>query len=114
MWGSDRGLPLQTPERFATTIALVRTASRIGGVGCQLRLPTRAAALQRKIRRDDLPSQRERLAGCCRRPTEASPGDWLHRHRHGPFLPLPGGPSLQRRQAKERLHRNFQGYTTGG
>jgi oxygen-independent coproporphyrinogen-3 oxidase len=105
------GLPLQTPERFSRTLELVRELrpDRISLFSFAY-LPAQLP-LQRKIAADDLPSQRERLRML----------DLAH------TLLLAAGydaigmdhyaladDSLAVAAREGRLHRNFQGYTTGG
>jgi oxygen-independent coproporphyrinogen-3 oxidase len=105
------GLPLQTPERFRRTLELVRELrpDRISLFSFAY-LPAQLP-LQRKIAADDLPSQRERLR--------------MLDDAHG-FLLAAGyeaigmdhyalaADSLAVAARQGRLHRNFQGYTTGG
>lgn len=105
------GLPLQTPERFATTIALVEElqpdrVSLFSFAYLPGQLP-----LQRKIAADDLPSQRERLR-MLQGAYEAFTSDGYIAIGMDHFA-LPGD-SLAAAAGQGRLHRNFQGYTTGG
>ncbi len=105
------GLPLQTPERFAATIALVRElrpdrVSLFSFAYLPKQLP-----LQRRIAADDLPSQRERLTmlrQACAQFTGAG-YDAIGMDHYALQ-----DDSLAVAAREGRLHRNFQGYTTGG
>ncbi|MCP9827097.1 oxygen-independent coproporphyrinogen III oxidase [Synechococcus sp. L2F] len=105
------GLPLQTPDRFAATIALVEElrpdrVSLFSFAYLPEQLP-----LQRKIAADDLPSQRERV--------QMLQGAYDAFTSHGydaigmDHFAL-AEDSLAVAARAGRLHRNFQGYTTGG
>ncbi len=105
------GLPLQTPERFATTIDLVRQLRPDRVSLFSFAYLPRQLPLQRKIAADDLPSQGERLR--------------MLRHAYDTFSGAGYDPigmdhfalksdSLALAARQRRLHRNFQGYTTGG
>ena len=105
------GLPLQTPERFRTTLELVRELrpDRISLFSFAY-LPEQLP-MQRKIRAEELPSQRQRLAML----------EEAHRLLTGSGWEAIGmdhyalsGDSLAVAARQGRLHRNFQGYTTGG
>ena len=105
------GLPLQTPDRFRTTLELVQELrpDRISLFSFAY-LPEQLP-LQRKIAADDLPSQRERIVMLedaqrllCSGGYEAIGMD------HYALT----GDSLAAAARSGRLHRNFQGYTTGG
>jgi oxygen-independent coproporphyrinogen-3 oxidase len=105
------GLPLQTPERFRATLELVQELrpDRISLFSFAY-LPEQLP-LQRKIAADDLPSPRERItmlqdAQCllCSSGYEAIGMDHY----------ALAGDSLALASRQGRLHRNFQGYTTGG
>ncbi|MCT0219833.1 oxygen-independent coproporphyrinogen III oxidase [Synechococcus sp. CS-1329] len=105
------GLPLQTPERFAATIALVQElrperVSLFSFAYLPEQLP-----LQRKIAADDLPSQRERIRMLqhAYASLTASGYDAIGMDH---FALSSDSLALAARQG--RLHRNFQGYTTGG
>jgi oxygen-independent coproporphyrinogen III oxidase len=105
------GLPLQTPERFRTTLDLVRELrpDRISLFSFAY-LPEQLP-LQRRIAAEDLPSQRERLAmlhGANRLLSEAGYDAIGMDH----YALHDDGLAIAARQG--RLHRNFQGYTTGG
>ncbi|MCX5930692.1 MAG: oxygen-independent coproporphyrinogen III oxidase, partial [Cyanobacteria bacterium] len=105
------GLPLQTPERFASTIALVRElrpdrVSLFSFAYLPEQLP-----LQRKIAADDLPSQRERIR-MLQHAFTAFTGDGYDAIGMDHFALSSDSLAVAARQ--ERLHRNFQGYTTGG
>ncbi len=105
------GLPLQTPERFRTTLELVQELrpDRISLFSFAY-LPEQLP-LQRKIAADDLPSPRERITMLqdaqrllCSSGYEAIGMDHY----------ALAGDSLALASRQGRLHRNFQGYTTGG
>jgi oxygen-independent coproporphyrinogen-3 oxidase len=105
------GLPLQTPERFRTTLELVRELrpDRISLFSFAY-LPE-LLPLQRKIAADDLPSQRERITML-----KAS-NQLLTAHGYdaiGMDHYALSGDSLAIAAREGTLHRNFQGYTTGG
>jgi len=105
------GLPRQTPERFHTTLDLVRELrpERISLFSFAY-LPEQLP-LQRKIAAADLPSQRERLAML----DDASQllGAAGYEAIGMDHYAL-AGDSLAIAAREGRLHRNFQGYTTGG
>jgi len=105
------GLPLQTPDRFRTTLELVQELrpDRISLFSFAY-LPEQLP-LQRKIAADALPSQRERIVMLedaqrllCSGGYEAIGMDHY----------ALAGDSLAAAARRGRLHRNFQGYTTGG
>lgn len=105
------GLPLQTPERFRTTLELVRELrpDRISLFSFAY-LPEQLP-MQRKINAEELPSQRQRLAML----------EEAHRLLTGHGWEAIGmdhyalsEDSLAVAARQGRLHRNFQGYTTGG
>ncbi|MFN9924058.1 MAG: oxygen-independent coproporphyrinogen III oxidase [Cyanobacteriota bacterium] len=105
------GLPLQTPERLHSTLALVKElrperVSLFSFAYLPEQLP-----LQRNIRPEDLPDQHERLQML----------DDAHRELGSSGYEAIGmdhyalaGDSLAIAAREGRLHRNFQGYTTGG
>ena len=105
------GLPLQTPERFRQTLALVQQlrpdrVSLFSFAYLPEQLP-----LQRKIAASDLPNQRDRLMMLedaqqllCSSGYEAVGMDHY----------ALSGDSLAIAARQGTLHRNFQGYTTGG
>ena len=105
------GLPLQTPERFRTTLELVSElrpdrVSLFSFAYLPHQLP-----LQQKINPADLPSPHERLTML-----EAAQS-WLSGHGYtaiGLDHYALAGDSLALAAREGRLHRNFQGYTTGG
>jgi oxygen-independent coproporphyrinogen-3 oxidase len=105
------GLPLQTPERFRTTLELVSElrpdrVSLFSFAYLPQQLP-----LQQKINPADLPSPHERLTML-----EAAQS-WLSGHGYiaiGLDHYALAGDSLALAAGEGRLHRNFQGYTTGG
>ncbi len=105
------GLPRQTPERFHTTLELVRELrpERISLFSFAY-LPEQLP-LQRKIAADDLPSQRERLAMLddASQLLGAAGYDAIGMDHYAL-----AGDSLAIAAREGRLHRNFQGYTTGG
>ena len=105
------GLPLQTPERFRQTLALVQQLrpDRISLFSFAY-LPEQLP-LQRKIAASDLPNQRDRLMMLedaqqllCSSGYEAVGLDHY----------ALAGDSLAEAARAGLLHRNFQGYTTGG
>jgi oxygen-independent coproporphyrinogen-3 oxidase len=105
------GLPLQTPERFNTTLELVGELrpDRISLFSFAY-LPEQLP-LQRKIAAADLPSQEERIA------MVEQANRLLTTHGYeavGMDHYALNGDSLAVAARKGRLHRNFQGYTTGG
>jgi oxygen-independent coproporphyrinogen-3 oxidase len=95
------GLPLQTPERFTTTLELVRELrpDRIS-LFCFVYLPE-LLPLQRRIAADDLPSPRERITmlEAANQLLTASGYDAI---------------GMDHDALAGKLHRNFQGHTTGG
>jgi oxygen-independent coproporphyrinogen-3 oxidase len=105
------GLPLQTPDRFRHTLELVEElrpdrVSLFSFAYLPEQLP-----LQRRIAAADLPSQHERITMLdmaqellCTRGYEAIGMDHY----------ALAGDSLAAAAREGRLHRNFQGYTTGG
>ncbi len=105
------GLPRQTPERFHTTLELVRELrpERISLFSFAY-LPQQLP-LQRKIAAADLPSQRQRLAML----DDASQllGAAGYEAIGMDHYAL-ASDSLAIAAREGRLHRNFQGYTTGG
>jgi oxygen-independent coproporphyrinogen-3 oxidase len=105
------GLPLQTPERFAATLELVRDLrpDRIALFSFAY-LPEQLP-LQRKIAAADLPAQRERLAMLqdAYRRLVAGGYDAIGMDHYALR-----GDALAEAASSGNLHRNFQGYTTGG
>jgi oxygen-independent coproporphyrinogen-3 oxidase len=105
------GLPLQTPERFGATLALVRELrpDRISLFSFAY-LPE-LLPLQRKIAAEDLPSQRERITmlEAANQLLTANGYDAIGMDHYALR-----GDSLAIAAREGRLHRNFQGYTTGG
>ncbi|CAK6696366.1 oxygen-independent coproporphyrinogen III oxidase [Synechococcus sp. CBW1107] len=105
------GLPLQTPERFRTTLELVRELrpDRISLFSFAY-LPQQLP-LQRKIAAEDLPSQHQRLAmlESASQLLAAAGYDAIGMDHYAL-----AGDSLAVAAREGRLHRNFQGYTTGG
>jgi oxygen-independent coproporphyrinogen-3 oxidase len=105
------GLPLQTPDRFAATIALVRElrpdrVSLFSFAYLPEQLP-----LQRRIAAEDLPDHAERLR-MLQHAFAAFTGDGYDAIGMDHFAL--SGDSLAVAARQGRLHRNFQGYTTGG
>ncbi len=105
------GLPLQTPERFRATLELVRELrpdrlSLFSFAYLPEQLP-----LQRRIAAADLPSQRQRLAMLdeANQLLCAAGYDAIGMDHYAL-----AGDSLAVAARERRLHRNFQGYTTGG
>ena len=105
------GLPLQTPKRFHRTLELVQELrpDRISLFSFAY-LPEQLP-MQRKIQAEDLPSQRQRLSMLedanqllCANGYDAIGMDHYALHDDG----------LAEAAREGRLHRNFQGYTTGG
>jgi oxygen-independent coproporphyrinogen-3 oxidase len=105
------GLPLQTPERFGRTLELVRELrpDRISLFSFAY-LPAQLP-LQRRIAADDLPSQRERLRMLDQAHTLLLEAGY---EAIGMDHYALAGDSLAVAAREGRLHRNFQGYTTGG
>jgi len=105
------GLPLQTPERFERTLELVRELrpDRISLFSFAY-LPEQLP-LQRRIAAADLPSQRQRL-------TMLETANRLFGGHGYEAIGMDhyalAGDSLAEAARAGRLHRNFQGYTTGG
>ena len=105
------GLPLQTPERFETTLKLVRELlpERISLFSFAY-LPE-ILPMQRKICPDDLPSQRERISML------DNANRLLTSHGYeaiGMDHYALSEDTLANAAREGQLHRNFQGYTTGG
>ena len=105
------GLPRQSPERFRTTLELVgelrpERISLFSFAYLPEQLP-----LQRKIAADDLPSQRQRLAMLdeASQLLGAAGYDAIGMDHYAL-----ASDSLAIAAREGRLHRNFQGYTTGG
>lgn len=105
------GLPLQTPERFDATLALVRELrpDRISLFSFAY-LP-QLLPLQRKIAASDLPSQRQRIA-MLEQANRLLTGNGYEAIGMDHYALA--GDSLAAAAREGRLHRNFQGYTTGG
>ena len=105
------GLPLQTPERFQTTLELVRELrpDRISLFSFAY-LPEQLP-LQRQIAAADLPDQHQRLAMLdnANRLLLACGYDAIGMDHYAL-----SGDSLAIAARQGTLHRNFQGYTTGG
>jgi oxygen-independent coproporphyrinogen-3 oxidase len=105
------GLPRQTPERFATTLALVQELrpDRISLFSFAY-LPEQLP-LQRRIAADDLPSPRERLTmlQSAQEHLLAAGYEAIGMDHYA----LRGDPLAEAARSGS-LHRNFQGYTTGG
>jgi oxygen-independent coproporphyrinogen-3 oxidase len=105
------GLPLQTPERFSATLKLVQELrpDRISLFSFAY-LPEQLP-LQRRIAAADLPSQEERIAML----EQANRQLTAHGYEAiGMDHYALAGDSLAAAAREGRLHRNFQGYTTGG
>ena len=105
------GLPLQTPERFDATLALVQELrpDRISLFSFAY-LPEQLP-MQRKIAADDLPSQRQRITMLenANRQLTSHGYDAIGMDHYAL-----SGDALALAAREGRLHRNFQGYTTGG
>ena len=103
------GLPRQTPESFARTVAQINELrpDRIA-LYAYAHLPERFKP-QRRIADADLPTAAQRIAML----GDAIAGFLSPRlplHRHGPFRAADDSLAVARREG--RLHRNFQGYST--
>ncbi len=105
------GLPLQTPERFRATLELVGDLrpDRISLFSFAY-LPDQLP-MQRRINATDLPSQRQRLAMLEEAHRLLTAQGW---EAIGMDHYALAGDSLAVAARQGRLHRNFQGYTTGG
>jgi len=105
------GLPLQTPERFDATLALVGELrpDRISLFSFAY-LPEQLP-LQRRIAAADLPSQAERITmlETANRQLTAHGYEAIGMDHYAL-----AGDGLAVAAREGRLHRNFQGYTTGG
>lgn len=105
------GLPLQTPQRFAATLELVRELrpDRIALFSFAY-LPEQLP-LQRKIAAADLPDQEARLSMLqdANRRLVAGGYDAIGMDHYALR-----GDALAEAARSGQLHRNFQGYTTGG
>ncbi|MGI2258589.1 oxygen-independent coproporphyrinogen III oxidase [Shewanella sp. GXUN23E] len=103
------GLPHQTPETFAQTIARILDLSpdRLS-VFNYAHLPSRFAA-QRKIKDEDLPSPQQKL-DMLQQTIETLTGDGYQFIGMDHFAKP--DDELAKLQNEGRLHRNFQGYTT--
>ncbi|WP_267960102.1 oxygen-independent coproporphyrinogen III oxidase [Shewanella sp. AS16] len=103
------GLPLQTPESFAKTIArtIELSPDRLS-VFNYAHLPSRFAA-QRKIKEDDLPSARAKLAMLQQTIDALTQAGYQYIGMDHFAKPEDELAVLQR---EGKLHRNFQGYTT--
>ncbi|TVS02623.1 MAG: oxygen-independent coproporphyrinogen III oxidase [Cyanobium sp. PLM2.Bin73] len=105
------GLPLQSPKRFDTTLDLVQDLrpDRISLFSFAY-LPEQLP-MQRKIAADDLPSQRERITMLenANRQLTSHGYDAIGMDHYAL-----SGDALALAAREGRLHRNFQGYTTGG
>lgn len=105
------GLPLQTPERFRRTLELVQELRPDRVALFSFAYLPEQLPLQRRIAAADLPSQRQRITMLeeanqllCGSGYEAIGMDHY----------ALAGDSLAKAAREGRLHRNFQGYTTGG
>jgi oxygen-independent coproporphyrinogen-3 oxidase len=106
------GLPLQTPDRFRTTLELVQELrpDRISLFSFAY-LPEQLP-LQRRIAADDLPSPRQRIAMLEEAQRLLCDGGGYEAIGMDHYALV--GDSLAVAARAGRLHRNFQGYTTGG
>jgi oxygen-independent coproporphyrinogen-3 oxidase len=105
------GLPLQTPDRFATTLELVQELQPDRIALFSFAYLPEQLPLQRRIAATDLPSARQRLSmleTAHRRLTSRGYGAIGLDHY------ARADDSLAVAARAGRLHRNFQGYTTGG
>ena len=105
------GLPLQTTERFKATLELVQELQPDRIALFSFAYLPEQLPLQRRIAAADLPSQQERIAMLqaanallCAHGYDAIGMDHYARR----------GDSLAIAARSGQLHRNFQGYTTGG
>ena len=105
------GLPLQTPERFKATLALVRELQPDRIALFSFAYLPKQLPLQRKIAATDLPTQQERIAmlQAANALLTASGYDAIGMDHYAR-----SDDSLAIAARSGRLHRNFQGYTTGG
>lgn len=105
------GLPLQTPERFRRTLDLVQELhpDRISLFSFAY-LPQQLP-LQRRIAAADLPTARDRITMLEDAQQRLGGGGY---EAIGMDHYALAGDSLARAARQGRLHRNFQGYTTGG
>ena len=105
------GLPLQTPERFRHTLDLVQELhpDRISLFSFAY-LPQQLP-LQRRIAAADLPTARDRITMLEDAQQRLGSGGY---EAIGMDHYALAGDSLARAARQGRLHRNFQGYTTGG
>mgnify|MGYP006271800871 CR=1 FL=1 len=105
------GLPLQTTERFRHTMALVQELrpDRISLFSFAY-LPEQLP-LQRKIHPEDLPNQRERLL-MLNDAQQLLTGNGYEAIGMDHYALATDSLAIAAREG--RLHRNFQGYTTGG
>ena len=106
------GLPLQTPDRFRTTLELVQELrpDRISLFSFAY-LPEQLP-LQRRIAADDLPSPRQRIAMLEEAQRLLCDGGGYEAIGMDHYALA--GDSLAVAARAGRFHRNFQGYTTGG
>ncbi|GAB2459151.1 oxygen-independent coproporphyrinogen III oxidase [Comamonas humi] len=103
------GLPLQTPQSFARTMALVRELrpDRIA-LYAYAHLPERFKA-QRRIATADLPAPADKLAMLAQAVAALQAGGYVYIGMDHFALPQ-DALAVAKRQG--RLHRNFQGYST--
>ena len=105
------GLPLQTPERFNATLALVRELEPDRIALFSFAYLPEQLPLQRKIAAKDLPTQQERIAMLQAANALLTAGGY---DAIGMDHYARSGDSLAIAARSGQLHRNFQGYTTGG
>ena len=105
------GLPLQTPERFNATLALVGELQPDRIALFSFAYLPEQLPLQRKIAATDLPTQQERIAmlQAANAQLTSSGYDAIGMDHYAR-----NDDSLAVAARSGRLHRNFQGYTTGG
>lgn len=105
------GLPLQTPERFAATLELVRELQPDRIALFSFAYLPEQLPLQRRISAADLPDQEARLSMLqdANRRLVAAGYDAIGMDHYALR-----GDALAQAARSGNLHRNFQGYTTGG
>lgn len=105
------GLPLQTPERFRHTLELVRDLHPDRLSLFSFAYLPRQLPLQRRIAAADLPTARDRITML--EDAQQLLGEGGYEAIGMDHYAL-AGDSLAQAARQGRLHRNFQGYTTGG
>jgi len=105
------GLPLQTPERFRRTLELVQELRPDRVALFSFAYLPEQLPLQRRIAAGDLPSQRQRLT-MLEEANQLLCGAGYEAIGMDHYALAGDGLAVAARQGL--LHRNFQGYTTGG